>query len=45
MKICALHFSDASFTQPDQLTEDAKPSLFKAAATLRKSELYVLLRG
>lgn len=42
MKICAAHFNPASFTATDQLSDEAKPSLFQAAATLRKTELYVL---
>lgn len=43
MKICALHFSDVSFIEPEKLAEDAKPSIFsKPAVVLRKSELYVL---
>lgn len=43
MKICALHFSDASFTEPEKLADDAKPSLFtKNAVALRTTELYVL---
>lgn len=43
MKICALHFGDVCFTAPDQLTDNANPSLLtKNAVALRKSELYVL---
>lgn len=43
MKICALHFSDASFTEPEKLADDAKPSLFtKTAVALRTTEMYVL---
>lgn len=44
MKVCALHFIDTAFIKPDQLSADAKPTIFKSATNRRKKEMYVLSR-